>query len=311
MISVVICTHNRSELLARTLETLAAVDVPVGVRWEVCVVDNASTDDTPAVVEAYARRYPAFPVRRVVEPCAGVAFARNAGVEAARGEVIAFVDDDVTVTPTWLGVIASAFAGDPELAILGGCLRANPESPMPEWLTNINTAPLGLIDYGAPRRRIDFPYLATANCAFRKAAIREAGMFDVRLGRTPTKLYADEDTEMVARILKLGGKVEYEPSLLGFHFIPNRRLTKEYFRRWYWERGEGVGLVGSGGDGRSLLGVALYEYRALLVNVGKFVRHHATGRPTFQEELYIGYFGGIVAGRLKSRRARGAAPSPA
>ena len=86
---------------------------------------------------------------------------------------------------------------------------------MPPWLSHINTAPLGLIDYGPAKIRLNFPYLATANCAFRRTAIVDAGMFNVRLGRQPKKLYADEDTDMVARILAKGGKVMYEPQLAG------------------------------------------------------------------------------------------------
>src|SRR5688500_8056218 len=177
--------------------------------WEVCVVDNNSTDDTAAVVSKYVPAFGAVPVRRVPEPHAGVAFARNTGVVQAASEIIAFVDDDVEVTSDWLSVIHEAFSKDPELSILGGRLKANAQSPPPVWLNDLNTAPLGLIDYGDERRTIDFPYLATANCAFRRQAIISAGMFDTRLGRRPDKLYADEDTEMVARILARHGKVVY------------------------------------------------------------------------------------------------------
>ena len=74
-ISVVICTHNRCHLLEKTLDSLVAMNVPDGLDWEVCVVDNKSTDATPAVVERYASQFPSFPVRRVFESQAGVAFA--------------------------------------------------------------------------------------------------------------------------------------------------------------------------------------------------------------------------------------------
>jgi glucosyl-dolichyl phosphate glucuronosyltransferase len=300
-VSVVIATHNRAKSLEKTLESLRVMDRPAGLPWEVRVVDNGSSDATPAVVEAAAARFGPVPVRRVFETRAGVAFARNAGVESASGEIIAFVDDDVLVGRAWLSVIERAFDEDKELAVLGGRLKPNPESPMPKWLDGLNTAPLGLIDYGDARIQLDFPYLATANCAFRKSAIVSAGMFNVRLGRQPKKLYSDEDTDMIARVLADGGKIVYDPELAALHFVPNARMTKAYFRRWYRERGEGVGLIGAN-QSRALFGIAFYEYRALLGASGMLLRNFVSFRPTFQQELFLVYFAGIVAGRLKSGR---------
>lgn len=274
---------------------------PDDVTWEVCVVDNNCTDDTPAVVAQFARQHADLTVRHHREHQTGIAFARNAGVSAAHGAVIAFVDDDVTVDASWLRVIHTSFASDPALAILGGRLEANPEVEPPDWVATINKAPLGLIDYGPRRKRLDVPYLATANCAFRKSAIVDAGMFDVRLGRRPDKLYADEDTEMVARILGLGGKVEYDPSLLAFHFVPARRMTKEYFRRWYQERGEGAGLVGRP-SGRTLFGIPYFEFRKCLRSLGTYAWKAALRRPRFQDELFLRHFAGLVRGRAKSLR---------
>ena len=296
-ISVVICTHNRSRMLAKTLASLRAMRAPDGVPWEVCLVDNNSTDDTASVLAQLAGTFGEVPVRRVVEPRQGVAFARNTGVIEAKGDVIAFVDDDVEVDPDWLAVIHKTFADDTGLSILGGRLKANPESSPPAWLNGLNMAPLGLIDYGHERRTINFPYLATANCAFRKQAIVDAGMFDTRLGRRPDKLYADEDTEMVARILKRGGKVVYDPAMLAFHYVPNTRMTRAYFRRWYRERGEGVGLVGTQ-QSRHLFGIAFYEYRAVVDSMILFCRNFVLLRSTFQQRLLLNYFVGILAGRV-------------
>lgn len=302
-ISVVICTHNRRDLLGKTLDSLRAMSATETITWDVCVVDNRSTDDTSGMVADYAARWPAFPLRGIVETRQGIAFARNAGVSASGASVIAFVDDDVLVQPTWLSFVHAGFAADPDLAIMGGRLTANPESPMPPWMDGLNPAPIGLVDFGDARKVLTVPYLATANCAFRRQAIVDAGMFDVRRGRQPDKLYADEDTDMVAKIQRAGGKVIYEPAISARHFVPNKRMTREYFRRWYRERGEGVGLVRAEG-GRSLFGIPLFEYRQALSNGQAYLARLVSGRPTFQQELSLGYFSGIVAGRLKSRARR-------
>jgi glucosyl-dolichyl phosphate glucuronosyltransferase len=297
--SVVICTHNRCELLGGTLESLAAMDLESNLNWEICVVDNNSTDATAETVARHAQARPDLPLRYVREERQGIAFARNAGVTAARGEIIAFVDDDVLVPKSWISVIHAAFIEDPNLAILGGRIIANPETPMPPWLTQLNPAPLGLVDFGDERVLLRVPYLATANCAFRRSAIVAAGMFDVRLGRQPHKLYADEDTEMVARIQAGGGKVVYEPAITARHFVPTARMTKAYFRRWYREKGEGAGRVPARSS-RSLFGIAFFEYRNFLNALGAFALNALTGKPTLQQRLLMGYFAGIVSSRVRS-----------
>lgn len=297
--SVLICTHNRCALLEKTLRSLRQMEVPEELRWEVIVVDNNSSDGTAGMVAELSRQDPSFPLRYVAEARQGIALARNAGVESARGDIIAFVDDDVLVGSSWLSVIAFAFEADPTLAVLGGRLLANPESPMPAWIADVNPAPLGLVDFGDSRRVLTIPYLATANCAFRRSAILEAGMFDVRLGRQPDKLYADEDTDMVLKIQRAGGCVVYEPAMTALHFVPNHRMTKAYFRRWYFEKGEGSGLVGTG-QRRALFGIAFHDYRHVTVALARYARGLVSGKPVFQQELAIRYFVGVANGRIKS-----------
>lgn len=303
-ISVVICTHNRSALLKKALDSLRAMTDVDAIEWEVCVVDNNSSDGTASMVREYGGCGAFFPLRYVHEHRQGIAYARNAGVTASGADVIAFVDDDVVVGQTWLRELHAGFLADPELSVMGGRLTANAESSTPSWMSDLNLAPIGLVDFGEKRQVLNVPYLATANCAFRRAAIISAGMFDVRRGRQPHKLYADEDTNMIARILRAGGKVSYEPAIAARHWVPNHRMTRVYFRRWYYERGEGVGLVAAE-EGRSLFGIALYEYHKALVSLAAYFLRFITRKSVFQQELDIDYFAGIVVGRLKSVLTRG------
>src|SRR5690606_2409380 len=106
MLTVAICTWNRSFLLARTLEQLGALIVPPGLRWELLVVDNASSDDTSQVLQGYLGR---LPLRVVREERPGLSNARNAAIRAARGEYIIWTDDDVLVAPGWLAAYSDAF----------------------------------------------------------------------------------------------------------------------------------------------------------------------------------------------------------
>src|SRR5271154_1837494 len=100
-VTVILCTYNRCRVLAKALDSLALSELPDSADWEVLVVDNNSTDQTKAVVQEYGRLHPGR-FRYHFEPHPGKSYALNTGIREARGEIFAFIDDDVTVEPTWL-----------------------------------------------------------------------------------------------------------------------------------------------------------------------------------------------------------------
>src|SRR5215472_12967431 len=106
-VTVVVCTYNRCRDLAVALESIAASEMPSSVWWEVLVVDNNSTDETRDVVHAFCERN-ADRFRYIFEPKQGLSHARNAGIANSYGEVLAFTDDDVTVSPAWLRHLTAA-----------------------------------------------------------------------------------------------------------------------------------------------------------------------------------------------------------
>src|SRR5689334_25368647 len=95
-ISVILCTYNRCQTLAKVLDGLASQMLPESVEWEVLVVDNNSSDRTPDVVGDSCQRHPGR-FRYLFEARQGLSRARNKGIGQARGEILAFIDDDVTV----------------------------------------------------------------------------------------------------------------------------------------------------------------------------------------------------------------------
>ncbi|NJL28333.1 MAG: glycosyltransferase family 2 protein, partial [Thermoanaerobaculia bacterium] len=104
--SVLICTHNRARDLALCCAALGGLDAPPE-SWEVVVVDNASTDDTPEVAEAWAARLEGR-LRGVEGTGAlGLSAARNRAIAEARGEILAFLDDDALPEPGWLSALVS------------------------------------------------------------------------------------------------------------------------------------------------------------------------------------------------------------
>src|SRR5690349_18627126 len=97
LISVIVCTYNRAQSVYRTLLSLSLMAVPADVDWEVLVVDNNSTDATSEVVKRFTQRS-GMTVRYLFEGRQGLNHARNAGVKAAHGNLLFFLDDDVEVT---------------------------------------------------------------------------------------------------------------------------------------------------------------------------------------------------------------------
>src|ERR1700734_3508684 len=140
-ITIILCTYNRCASLAKALESTAAMTLPGSAEWEVLVVDNNSTDQTREVVEGFHSRYPRH-FRYLFEPQQGKSYALNAGVREARGDILAFTDDDVTVEPTWLQNLTAPLKTGECVGTSGRTLPEQSFSP-PRWLGGEGRYPLG------------------------------------------------------------------------------------------------------------------------------------------------------------------------
>src|SRR5262249_27309391 len=132
-ISVILCTYNRSQQLAKALNSIAASRVPESLTWEVLVVDNNSTDRTREVAYGYVSR-DAERFRYVFEGRQGKSYALNTGIQQARGDLLAFVDDDVTVDIDWLYHLVSPLI-DGKWMGTGGRVFPEGDLVLPEWLS--------------------------------------------------------------------------------------------------------------------------------------------------------------------------------
>jgi GT2 family glycosyltransferase len=239
-VTVAICTRDRPTLLARCLDSVAAAIVVAGdeVDADVVVVDNASRDGrTGQVAEGKGATVH-------VEPVAGLDVARNRAVAASAAEVIAFVDDDVVVDPTWLRTLARTFATYPEAAaVTGGVLALHFETAaqlefeaaggfFKGWRA-------GPVDTSTHR---DLPFDPSigvgCNMAFRRTALHAVGPFDEALDTGPP-LAGGGDLDMLARVA-MTGTVVYEPSAMVRH--EHRRQFGE-LRRQYRSWGLSWGAV--------------------------------------------------------------------
>lgn len=261
-ISVVICTYNRAHLLQRALKSLEGLLVPANATWEVVVVDNNSHDETKAVVYG-AEKTGTLPLRYVFEVKQGQAYARNAGIRSARGDIVVFTDDDVIVESTWLCGLQDTF-DQYECAAVGGKIVASWNVPSPPWLANSPYELLGVIvefDMGEePYRLAIAPF--GANMAFRRSVFDRYGLFRTDLGRKGQQLMGFDDTEFCRRILRAGEAIMYAPGAVVYHPVERERLEKSYFLSWYFNYGRASALVDElGADTVYDFGIPRYTIR--------------------------------------------------
>jgi glycosyltransferase involved in cell wall biosynthesis len=237
--TILICTYNRARRLREMLLSLAETRT---VRaWDVMVVDNNSGDDTREVVESLIAGYPA-PLFYVFEPRQGKSHALNSGIEQSRGDVIVMTDDDVLVGPEWVDASCTILDMHPDIDYSGGPVRPIWGAVPPAWLDQRRGdlwGTLAILDYGpAPfvfeeRQRVPLG----ANMAVRRRLIERIGGFHPELGRRGRSLLGQEQAEFFARAREFGARGAYVPHMEVQHHVPAERLTKDYFRRWWYWKG--------------------------------------------------------------------------
>ena len=309
-ISVVICTRNRPAGARQAIESVLAVrhrDL------EVIVVDNAPDDGaTRVVVEELAAADPR--VRYVCEPRPGLSCARNRGLREARGEIVAFTDDDVRVDPLWLHGILRGFGRGPGVACVTGLvasasLRRPAEQYFDQrvwWSSSVTPR-----QFGSERSGEDsplHPYTAGifgtgANFAVRAAAVRGLDGFDECLGAgSPTR--GGEDLDLFVRLIGAGHSLSYEPSALVWH---EHRVDDDSLRRQMYAYGLGLTAyltkhLLDRNSRRTMLRLIPGGARRALILLRR--SRHATEAATLEQGMTGVEVRGMLAGPLAYLRAR-------
>lgn len=300
-VSVIICTYNRSQSLAKTLASLERMTGLETIDWEAIVVDNNSKDDTRQVVGRFVAA-PGSRFRYVFEKEQGLSHARNRGIREASGAVIAFTDDDVILDPYWLANMYKEFEND-GVACVGGKILPVWETPRPGWLRGELLNFLALQDLGEERILLEHHRIWGANLGIRTSMFRKYGGFDTGLGRTEEKLYAGEETKFIRMLLERGETVLYSPYVLVHHCIPGFRMKKTYFRKWLYHNGEMKGKQMGDYRKRNIYGIPLYAVRDTVRYFLKYLWSQIASPGTaFQDQLTLMHSFGFIGGRIRYRR---------
>ena len=231
-LSLVIATYNRAEQLMVTLGSVAMQSAEPAT-WECIVVDNNSTDDTRQRVEAFALEHKKVNIRYVFEQKQGLSHARNAGIAASQGDIIAFIDDDERIVEEFITAYIELFDRHPDAMAAGGKIIAEYPTGRPRWMSRYTEQPIANpMDFGNeiklfPSGRIP----GGGNMAMRSRLFVNIGVFNTALGRTGKRLLGGEESDLFERIAKQEYKVYYTPRAVMYHIIPAEKLTRDYFTR--------------------------------------------------------------------------------
>jgi glycosyltransferase involved in cell wall biosynthesis len=270
VLSIVIATRNRASSLRQTLASLGRLAIPSG-GCEIVVVDNGSSDDTPAVVAEFAR-VSAISTRYVREPRGGKSNAVNAGVAVARGDLLAFTDDDVQVDESW--AVAFARARERTDCIgFGGRIIAQWSMPPPRWIAADGPGRLMTVvafDEGLSSRYLSAPPFGP-NMAFRRVAFERYGLFRVDLGPAVGRYLPGQDTEFGRRLMNGGERLWWVPDAIVEHVLQPDKMTKRYVASWYFRYGRmSVRTEGAPAGSVVYFGVPRHQLRRLVVGFGRW-----------------------------------------
>ncbi|MDR1680777.1 MAG: glycosyltransferase [Prevotellaceae bacterium] len=230
-LSVVICTYNRSDCILDALHSLVRQTLPRN-RFEVLLINNNSADATESLCKNFAQQTPAFNYRYIVETRQGLSHARNRGIAEAAGDVIVFMDDDAVAEPDYLEKMVAFFEQTPGAAACGGRIYPRFESRRPRWMSHFLLSLTSSIDLGnkvCVFRRRQFP--VGANMAVRRDIFNQYGKFNPDLGRKGNSLDGAEEKDFFYRLMAAREKIYYVPGAIVHHYVPDRRLTFDFFRR--------------------------------------------------------------------------------
>jgi len=255
-LSVLISTHDRAELLERTIRFLNEATRPTGWNVNILVVANACSDRTHAFLSNYVAqgstgafqdRKPGLDLRWVAEPAIGKSHAQNRAIPMLASEWVAFIDDDHRVDASYLVAVCDAVTKYPAADIFCGRILPDWDGTEPAWVHDtgeyrIYPLPVPRYDLGnAPHASPqDTAIPGGGNIVVKVQLFRRVGGFSTDYGPVGDNLGGAEDREWIERAIMAGAQLQYVPDILQYHYADPARLTLRYLVRKAFERSASV-----------------------------------------------------------------------
>lgn len=266
-LTILICTHNRVDLLERALASINAAKRPT-MPVQILVAANACTDDTRARMQAYQARqaeHDWLPLTLIDVPTPGKSHALNRAIPEIDTELTAFVDDDHRVDENYLAAIEQAAQTWPDTGIYCGRILPDWDGSEPAWVHDegpyrIYPLPVPRYDQGNKPKGITSetgPIPGGGNLVVRRRVFELAGQFSTELGPHGHDLGGGEDSEYVLRTLARGERCQYTPDIVQHHFVDTERLQLDYLLKKSYQRTRSTARIHGSGS------VPLYMWRKL------------------------------------------------
>ncbi len=236
-VSVIICCYNSATRIQKTLQHLALQILDDQIPCEIIVVNNASTDNLDIVVkDTWLSCGSPFPLKVIFEPTPGLAFARRSGVLSASYTYGVFCDDDNWLSPDYLIKVVNIFNTKPQMGLIGGCSTPVLEDTAPAWFYTKSSAFAVGIQAPETGDITHRGFVWGAGMAFRVQVLKsifEAGIKPLVSGRKGDVLTSGDDGEISAWYIFSGYHIWYDSEMRFQHFIPQTRLSDEYYQRFF------------------------------------------------------------------------------
>lgn len=237
-LTIVICTHNRSALLLKTLESIDRASIPPQTDIAILVIANACTDDTVEKLQEHQggqRDNHLLPIHIVEEPKAGKSFALNKALTFITDGWICFIDDDQRVDENYYKSIIDAIINYPDTALFCGKLIPDWKGLEPSWVHEkgvYEIAPIPIPHYDLGDGQLilsekDF-IPSGGNLIIHQNVFAKIGNFSETLGPTGHNLVGSEDTDLILRALNVNEKLRYIPNIIQYHYVDPSRFKLIY-----------------------------------------------------------------------------------
>ncbi|OGB33307.1 MAG: hypothetical protein A3F78_16565 [Burkholderiales bacterium RIFCSPLOWO2_12_FULL_61_40] len=238
LLTIVVCTYNRADLLKICLDSLVAQELDQD--FEVIVVDNNSSDYTAEVVLAFTQKSNYF--RYIFEPQQGLSYARNRGAAEAGADLVAYIDDDARAWPDWAQSIVAFFEQHSKVAAVGGPYLSYCTAAIPDWFPR----EYGTWSLGSKSRALgEGEWINGTNMIYRRDVLSMMGAFDTSIGMRGEELSYGEETHLLRRMKSAGHLIYYHPDIVVEHAILPHKLSLGWLLQSCYANGyDGVQTLG-------------------------------------------------------------------